>query len=218
MSLPCQLSYCYLGISVTIVTPAHGRAYSPQNSLLMVTYNDGEMLSRVRARWIERHRGSGSAYEPNWAVGPDAPYADTGLGCMQYWPVWGGSSGVGINVPQTVCNAIPPPNVTCDSLPDMVFDFGTVPSGDTSGLRLSQQQSLRCSNATNVTLKLATDLKLTDMLYANVTVNGKPLDTHGVTLAVGRNTTPLDFVVTTNGNENTGGEYTASSVLIMEYR
>jgi hypothetical protein len=220
LNLPCRAQQCYLGIMVSLISPwTPNRDVDPSRQENAVTYTNGELLSAVRERWVNKNGPSGRVVEPVFIVEGYVPYLDSALGCMSYWPDRNAVGvSTGINVPQSVCGALPPPNVTCDSLPDMVFDFGTVHSGDTSGLRLSQHQSLRCSNATNVTLKLATDLKLTDMLTANVTVNGRPLDTHGVTLAVGRNTTPLDFVVTTNGNENTGGEYTASSVLIMEYR
>jgi hypothetical protein len=219
--LPCRAPRCYLGIMVSLISPiSPQREVDPTEQVNMIEYTDGELLSAVRERWVTKNGPSGRVVEHHY-VGPYfVPYLQSSLGCMSYWPDGRGPRGwlPFINVPQSVCGAFPPPNVTCSSLPSMVFDFGTVPSGATSGLRVAQRQSLSCANATSVTLKLDTDLKLTDMLSATVTVNGEPLDTHGVTLAVGRNTTPLDFVVTTNGNENTGGEYTASSVLIMEYR
>lgn len=219
VALLCRTGQCYLGAIVTIERDGAPVPTYPVASVNTVTYVNGELLSVVRQRWVAKNGTIRTVDEPNYGYPSSIlPWTSTARGCFQYWPNFNNNATVGVPLPGTVCNTPAPPDVSCESLPSMIYDFGTVAGGSTSGLRLLQRQTLSCTNATNVTLKLATDLKLTDMLTANVTVNGKPLDTHGVTLAVGRNTTPLDFVVTINGNENTGGEYTASSVLIMEYR
>ncbi|KYQ98875.1 hypothetical protein AWY96_10265 [Serratia plymuthica] len=217
--LPCYRTECFLGISTTIITPEHpDRAYSPQRAHTVVSYYKNELLSAVRARWIARFGASGNITEPGWTQSTDTPYLDSALACLQYWPYNTPYGSVGDNVPQSTCLSLTPPDVMCDSLPPLLFEFGTVASGRTSGLRLTQRQTLRCTNATSVTFRLVNDLKLTRTLTAHASVNGLSLDTNGVTLPVGRHTVPLDFVVTTTGDESDGGTYTASSVLIMEYK
>ncbi|CAI1936346.1 Uncharacterised protein [Serratia fonticola] len=225
ISLPCYDGRrgCWLGPVVTLDTPANPRGYLPWDSQMTVQYVNGEMLSTVRNRWIKRFGISGTIEEMYWGTANEGtmPYLHTALGCFQYWatPGSGWNDGsIGINLPGTQCGTLAPPNVTCESLPSMVYDFGTVAAGQTSGLRKSQRQTLSCTNATSVSLRLSSDLKLSQNVSAHISVNGRRLDTTGVTVPIQGNATPLDFVVTTNGNESDAGAYAASSVLIMEYR
>lgn len=217
--LRCYTGKCYLGVAV-LFDPGIGFVYNPSAQTVgMLTYRDRETLSSVRSRFISRFGISGHYNISNWSDAMNRPYFDTAHACFQYWPYnRDGTNTLGVNLPDTACGNLAPPDVTCESLPSMVFDFGVVRSGATSGLQLTQQQTVQCTNATNVTLKLLSGIKLSRTLTANMSVNGRTLDPTGVSLEINGNTIPLDFVVTINGNENTGGEYTASSVLIMEYR
>ncbi len=217
--LRCYTNECYLGAGV-LVDVGTGFVYNPSaQHVAMVTYADRETLSSVRSRFISRFGVSGHVNNPGWADASSKPYFNTAQACFQYWPYNRNSTYTkGVNLPDTVCGSLAPPDVTCESLPSMVFDFGVVRSGATTGLQMTQRQTVQCTNATNVTLKLLSDIKLSRTLTANMSVNGRTLDPTGVSMEINGNTIPLDFVVTINGNENTGGEYTASSVLIMEYR
>lgn len=220
IALPCVRESCWLGPSVTILTPFDNwqRAYNPHVSQLTIRYAKGELLSTVRARWVSQYGVTGTLNEPAWATSAGLPYVTSALACFQYWPNQTGSEPtVGINLPGTVCSTPAPPNVNCDSIPSMIYDFGTVAAGRTDNLRISQRHFLSCTNATNVTLKLQSALVLTRSLTANLSVNGRTIGPQGVTLDARGDSVPLDFVVTTVGTENTGGVYNASSVLIMEY-
>jgi hypothetical protein len=221
--IPLRCNYndeCWLGPSVTMAIPGWNRTYNPEASKLAVRYRNGEMLSSVRTRWVSKYGTTGTMQEGYWAAGNVEPYLSTALACFQYWPdfgVGGQRYTQGVNLPDTVCSAPTPPDVTCDSIPSMVYDFGTVAAGRTDSLQMRQRHNLSCTNATSVTLKLQSALVLTRSLTANMTVNGRALGPAGVTLAANGNSVPLDFVVTTTGTENTGGSYNASSVLIMGY-
>lgn len=217
--LPCNNGHlCYLGPSVTMINPWGNRTYYPAADGLSVTYAPGELLSAVRDRFIRKNGANGVHTIGRWYDVASLPYVSTALACFQYWPNFATSVyTVGVNVPNTVCSTPSPPNVSCDSIPSMVFDFGTVTAGRTDNLRLRQQRTLACSNATSVTLKLLSTIVLSRTMTANLTVNGHALGPAGLTLAATTSSVPLDFVVTTAGTENTGGSYNASSVMLMEY-
>ncbi|CAI1543592.1 Uncharacterised protein [Serratia fonticola] len=219
VELPCYLQeQCYLSADATLgyfgVTPNR-----PSTQPNAVMYRNGERLSEIRKRWIAKNGVTARVDNPYKSVyDPDVSYEGKGDACFVYFPFTnGGNLTSGFPLPGTVCNVPAPPTVTCDSLPSMEYDFGTAIAGRTSGLRMTQRHTLSCTNATNVTLKLGMDLRLTGLLTAQMSVNGRPVDTNGATYRVTGPATPLDFVVTTSGIETAAGDYTASSVLLMEY-
>ncbi|CAI1044828.1 Uncharacterised protein [Serratia entomophila] len=219
--LPCSnpIGGCWLGPAVTLTVNGEAALSRPDVAKMTVKYANRELLSSVRSRWIAKHGLVGTLDEPGWASRGDEPYFGTARACFQYWPDYrNGTYTKAVNLPDTACSTPTPPDVKCDGLPSMVYDFGTVAAGRTDSLRIRQRHILSCTNATSVTFKLQSDLVLSRSLTAHIDVNNQRIGPGGVTLPVHGNSVPLDFVVTTTGTENTGGSYNASSVLIMEYK
>lgn len=219
-ALPCRNPVrCWVGPSITLLYLGNRHPTQPEASPLTVPYVHGEKLSDVRTRWVERFGTSGTTVLRKWfSKGTWGQDLRTALACFQYWPDHRVDSATyPVNLPDTVCFSPAPPEVTCDSIPSMEFDFGTVPAGRTDSLEFRRREFLSCTNATSVTLKLLSALVMSRSLTANIYVNGRRLGPNGVTLGVDGNIVELDFLVTTTGTEHAGGSYNASSVLLMEY-
>lgn len=230
MRLPCNatpgVNRCGLGVEISYYSELFGArvvgATRFDRGGGWVTYEDGELLSAVRQRFISNNGVSGRQFTNPLGGELDVLANISSIrGCFTYRPYPALESGwtvMGIPLPGTVCGTAVPPDATCDSLPTLNYDFGTVKSGETHRLTMSQRQTLNCTNTTAVTIKLVSALRLSESLSAQMSVNGMALNANGVTLKMVGDSMPLDFVVTTVGSETGAGVYTASSVLIVEYK
>lgn len=193
----------------------HGGINNPNDMNQRVTVSVGSRTVDAYEAWTRRYGKSGNlTQDPMWPLG--ARLTTTCYGFQVF-------DGVDTNyrtgrlLPGTVCGRVPEPNQRCEDLDALVFDFGVMASGQVNGKRLLLPRELRCTNTSSVTFRLASTLSLSSSLIASLTVNEKPLTTSGVTLEVKGGSTPLVFTSTLSGTENRGGNYMASSVMIMEF-
>jgi hypothetical protein len=214
---PCR-SNCFLGPAPRDMWLDKESVYNPQSAKSAIPFTRGDTLGDIRKRYIERFGVSGSVNEPFWGYVIQIPEINWDTICIEFqtWETAGYSRGR--TVPGAVCGRVSPPNVTCTPLTDMAFNFGTISAGTSSGLRRTVSQRVSCSNASSVSLRLVTPLRLSARTEANLTVNSRSVDTFGTSFDIIGDGLDLTFEATLVGNETVGGTYTASSVLIMEYR
>jgi hypothetical protein len=211
MLIPCSVSVCYLGVSSEIGSQQH-----PRIDEYVVPYVNGEKLSIIRERFISKVGVAGDVKRSKWLHANNFWNSGQATTCFRYYPD-ANEFRWGVVIPGTACAKPGPLNVTCDPLTDMLFDFGTVSPGMTSGLQISSRQMLSCSQIVNFSLKLiSSDFKLSQTMTADMTVNGMKVDSQGFKLKTSSRDTPLDFVMTIRGNEVNGGVYSASDVLLLE--
>lgn len=214
---PCR-SNCYLGPAPRDMFFERETTVNPAASGVVVPFTHGETLGEIRKRYIARFGVSGTTLSKFWTTTNYLPEINWETICMEFqtWETAGYTYGR--TVPGAVCGRVSPPNVTCTPLTDMAFNFGTISAGTSSGQRRAVSQRVSCSNASSVTLRLVTPLRLSARTEANLTANSRSVDTFGTSFDIIGDGLDLTFEATLVGNETVGGTYTASSVLIMEYR
>lgn len=196
--------------------PPYGGINNPTWMTQRITVPMGTRTVDAFEAWTKIHGRSGeSTQSPMWAA-----INDLTTTCYGFQVFDGTSAGpyrTGRLLPGTTCGKVPEPTRRCDDLDALLFDYGTISSGQGNGERLVLQRELRCSNVSSVSFRLASPLRLSSTLTASLSVNTKPITTSGVTLEIKGGSTPLVFTSTLSGTEKRGGNYTASSVMIMEF-
>lgn len=192
-----------------------GGIVTPQNMVNTITYNASTPLFELQRKFATKNGYGGSYYDENWMT-PGIPIAWGNI-CvgLQYWSM--GTDKPGVVVPGSSCAVVPPPNVTCSPVGDMVFDYGTVSPTVLDGITRDEGQTITCTGAVSVRFKLTSDLILTPGLTADLSVNGAPISMTQIEVPVQNGVNQLNFRSVLRGRTDVVGDVVASTVMIMEY-
>lgn len=214
-TLPCQFPYCYLGVGTMAV--GLGGVVNPWAAQGVVTYRNGESATTVRARWVSKYGASGTAREPHWVAKDLESRIDWDTLCVgfQYWP---SSAQRGTLLPDSTCGRVPPPTKHCDALPDISFDYGTLPHASVIGATMRRTVRLSCTGVQSVSLRLMSPIQLAPGLSSEIQADGVVLSPAGSIFDVSRTGRDLVFTSTLVGTVEASyvGGLSASSVLIVE--
>lgn len=215
--LPCASDRCYAGVGL-FSTGFGGFVFPSRAPESTVFYSNKARLGVVRDALVRKLGVSGEVTVAAWTRWDMLPIVDWDTLCagFLYWPE---GAGWPSQIPGSVCGRISPPDVTCDAIPNLEFDYGTVSAADADGLRLTKDVRLSCSNVQSVHVRLVSPLTLSPTLAANFFVDGLVVDAIGVSIDVPSTGRNVSFSTRLTGTASgSTGWMSASSILILEFQ
>lgn len=174
-------------------------------------------LDRIRKIFNQKWGTKGHVEVPRFIPKQYIDRFPWGRACIEF-QIYQSRTGVsGHRLPSATCAIINKPTASCEALPPIAFDFGPVQAGTTSGQRMEIVHNLSCSDATLTKFRLINPLHLSRNIEAEITLNGKVLNTNGIDIPAVSGITPLTITATLKGDEKIAGKYSASSVIVMDF-
>jgi len=205
----CSLAICHY-------SPAeYEMCINPSAAYTRVFIPFGARIQEARNIFVQKNGVAG-----DWSTfTPLLTYPETCFGLI-VWQGRGNGNRSGKVLPGSYCGKIPPPNLTCDLLGDVIYEYGSVAGHTVHGMAQTQNLSLTCTDTANITLTVPGEGGIimgggvTSQLFVNDTALSSGVR---LTVSAGAQHIPIKSVLHSPA-EPKPGHYEGSSVVVLGFQ